>query len=127
MVVSLMEKQDVYLIQHQISMDFGSKIDLLKCSSHQEKLLKFEVEGREFTKSFFHLFLGVSPKKHDFLTKSVKILLSKSIFYFKNCCCFFGIIFNLKVSRSQNKIVQMQILPKIEQTNLFFYLDYYSG
>ena len=70
-------------------MDFGSKIDLLKCSSHQEKLLKFEVEGREFTKSFFHLFLGVSPKKHDFLTKSVKILLSKSILYFKNCCCFY--------------------------------------
>ena len=53
MVVSLMEKQDVYLIQHQISMDFSSKIDLLKCSSHQEKLLKFEVEGREFTKKIF--------------------------------------------------------------------------
>ena len=50
MVVSLMEKQDLYLIQHQISMEFGSKIDLLKCSNDQEKLLKFEVEGREFTK-----------------------------------------------------------------------------
>ena len=30
---------------------------------------------------------------------------------------------NLKVSRSRNKIVEPQLLPKNERTNLFFYPD----
>ena len=33
------------------------------------------------------------------------------------------IIKSLKVSRSQNKIVEPKLLPKMKQTNLFFYPD----
>ena len=35
--------------------------------------------------------------------------------------------FQLKVSRSRNKIVEPKLLPKNEPTNLFFYPDYCSG
>ena len=37
--------------------------------------------------------------------------------------CVKGSICLLKVSRSQNKIVEPKLLPKNERTNLFFYPD----
>ena len=53
-------------------MDFGSKIDLLKCSSHQEKLLKFEVEGREFATLLWSLeqFIQTVKGQNHFLKKN---------------------------------------------------------
>ena len=57
---------------------------------------------------------------HFFRTKNIqKLHVSNSI---SNCNHNFGSkITPLKVSRSQNNIVELQLLTKIERMNLFFY------